>query len=353
MKRYVVWFTDPGATERSLVGGKVAGLAEMLRYQVRVPPGFAVTSQAYEGFVEESGLQSEINRLLERLDTRTPEQVEAAGAQLRGLLMEEALPSTVAREIDTAYHALAEQVGVQDPPVAVRSSSTAEDTEAASFAGEYESYLWVRGLEAVRQCVRACWASLFTARAIVYRAERGIPHREARMAVAVQKMVRARTGGVMFTLNPLSGDPSRIAIEASWGLGSAVVGGEVTPDQFAVDKVTMAVLERRISRKTLQHLPRPGGGVLPAPVPDELQATPCLTDQEVLELARLGKLLERYYGHPQDLEWAVDADLPFPDNIFLVQCRPETVWSRRDARPIFDPQKGVLDWMVETLRKGR
>lgn len=353
MVKFVVWFTDPDATERPLVGGKVAGLAEMLRYQVRVPPGFAVSSRAYECFLLESGLEPEIRRTLDGLDIHNATAVDESSRHLRHLIAERALPPPVAEEVDRAYAALGERLGIQDPPVAVRSSSTAEDTEAASFAGEYESYLWVQGSQAVRRYVRACWASLFTPRAIVYRAERGISHREARMAVAVQKMVRATVGGVMFTLNPLNGDPSKIVIEGSWGLGSAVVGGEVNPDHFVVDKVGLASLESRISRKALQHVPAPHGGVASAPVPRELEEVPCLQDHEVIELARLGKQVERYYDHPQDLEWAVDADLPFPENIFLVQCRPETVWSRRRVGPVFDPQKGVLDWIVETLKKGR
>jgi pyruvate, water dikinase len=349
----VVWFSEAAARDPAHVGGKVAGLADMLHRGMRVPPGFAIRADAYRDFLVDSGLHAEVASAFRSLPSPAGPELESIARGLYAKLLAEALPAELSEALGAAYAHLGEQLGMADPPVAVRSSATREDGETASFAGEYETYLWVRGLADLRRAVQGCWASLFSYRALAYCQEHGISALDIQVAVGVQKMVRARSAGVLFTLNPATGDVSRIAIEGSWGLGSVVVGGEVTPDRFMVEKVGLSVCDRQIATKTIQHLPDPAGGVVVADVPEDLQREPCLREDEVLELAGLGKRLHEEQGRAQDVEWAIDADLAFPDNVFLLQCRPETVWSRRTSQPILEAGDGPLDWIVQTLTRSR
>ena len=218
-------------------------------------------------------------------------------------------------------------------PVAVRSSATAEDLPDASFAGQQDTYLWVVGADDVVAKVKACWASLFNARAISYRNRNGLGQINVLMAVGVQKMVNARTAGVAMTLDPCNGDRSRIAIDASWGLGEAVVSGEVTPDHFVVDKVLRQVVSRTISDKAVEVVAEPGARrTVRRDVPPQRRRAPCLSDRQVVAVAAMARQLERAFGAPQDVEWAIEACPADPDGrLMLLQCRPETVWSRRAA----------------------
>lgn len=228
--------------------------------------------------------------------------------------------------------------------MAVRSSATCEDQPDASFAGEHDTYLWVRGGDLVVTHVLRCWASLFTDRGIAYRIERGYGRASAAMSVGVQQMVRPRAAGVAFTLNPTNGDRSQIAIDASWGFGEAVVSGEVTPDNFLVDKVMGAITRRTISAKTLEYRLVDGNTVTAAPVDADRQSVPCLTDDEILAVARLARRAEKHYRCPQDVEWALEAS----GDVLLLQSRPETVWSRR-ARPAASCTADPITSMVQTL----
>jgi pyruvate,water dikinase len=229
-------------------------------------------------------------------------------------------------------------------PVAVRSSATCEDLPDASFAGEHDSYLWVRGADEVLGHVRLCWASLFTDRAICYRRDHGYPETGLAMSVVVQKMVRPRAAGVAFTLNPQDGDRSQVAIDASWGFGEAVVSGEVNPDNFLVDKVIGEVGRRTVSHKEIEYRLTDGDQVERVPVDEARQDIPCLTDAEIKAVATLARKAEKHYGCPQDVEWAVEADVAAPGqpgpaaaetgcSVLLLQSRPETVWSRKPRRP--------------------
>jgi pyruvate,water dikinase len=219
-----------------------------------------------------------------------------------------------------------------DVPVAVRSSATAEDMPDASFAGQQDTYLWVRGADQVVEKVRDCWASLFTTRAVAYREKHRIPHAETLMSVGVQKMVNARTAGVAMTLDPVNGDRTRIVIDASWGLGEMVVSGVVTPDNFTVEKVLEQIVARTISDKHVELVGDPAAGeAVEREVEPARRKSPCLTDAEVLAVARLAKRLERQNKCPQDVEWAIDADLPEGENLLALQSRPETIWSRKTA----------------------
>jgi pyruvate,water dikinase len=235
---------------------------------------------------------------------------------------------------------------VPDLPVAVRSSATAEDLPGASFAGQQDTYLWVKGSEEVLEKIRLCMASLFTARAISYRVKMGFPHEKVLISVGVQKIVDAKAAGVMFTLNPLNGDPSKVVIEGNWGLGEAVVSGLVNPDTFVVDKVTKEV-ERRVSTKWIESIySLEAKEVIHSDVPYERRDVQCIEDREILELARYAKKIEAYYGSPQDIEWVLDKHRPFPLNLFMVQSRPETVWSQKKKEPVLG-NKSAYELLME------
>ena len=231
-------------------------------------------------------------------------------------------------------------------PVAVRSSATAEDLPGASFAGQQDTFLWVKGSDEVLEKIKLCMSSLFTPRAISYRIKMGFPHEKVLISVGVQKIVDARAAGVMFTLNPTNGDPSKVVIEGNWGLGETVVSGTCNPDKFVVDKVTKEI-ERTISLKECECIYDPvRGGVAHVDTPPERREIPCIEDQEILELARYAKRVEEYYGCPQDIEWAIDKQKPFPLNIFMVQSRPETIWSQQKKEPVLG-KKSVYELLME------
>lgn len=317
-----------------IVGGKNASLGEMLRAGIRVPPGFAVTTDSYLEFLAKAGVAGEIYDILTTVQYDDVASLDEASAKIRGLIENAPMPSAIAEAISESYAELCEKCRVEDLPVAVRSSATAEDLPTASFAGQQDTYLWVKGLNEVIRRVQSCWASLFTPRAISYRARMNFPHEKVLISVGVQKMVNARAAGVMFTLNPVNGDPSRVVIEGSWGLGETVVSGAVTPDRFVVDKVVFEISERTISPKTIECAYDGETGVIHREVPPTQQNVPCLDDREIMELVKIAKQIEEHYGCPQDIEWAIDRDFPFPENIFIVQSRPETVWSQRPRGPV-------------------
>jgi pyruvate, water dikinase len=252
------------------------------------------------------------------------------------------LPPDVAAAITAAYAALG-----PDVPVAVRSSAIGEDAAEASFAGLQDTYLWVHGEAAVLDHVRQCWASLYNTEAVSYRQRQHMAEHDVAMAVVVQQMVDPRSAGVMFTCSPTTGDRSVIAIEGSWGLGSVLVGGEVTPDSFVVSKVTGEILRRTVSAKVRLHrLAAEGSGTTAADVAADLRSQPCLTDEEIRALARLGARVERHYGAPQDIEWAVAGQ-----EIVLLQSRAETVWSSRAAQPLARPKARPMDHVFEQLSR--
>ena len=270
---------------------------------------------------------------------------------MRDLIGSWEIPPVVETAIREAYRQLCELTEIGRVAVAVRSSATSEDSPDASFAGEHDTYLWVRGADDVLTHVRRCWASLFTDRAIAYRVQMGYSHLDVEMCVAVQKMVRPRAAGVAFTLDPTNGDRSTVAIDSAWGFGEAVVSGEVTPDNFLVDKVMDVVSRRTVSDK--RHAYRLGDDdtVHRVELSPQESAAPSLTDAEVTAVARLARAAERHYGCPQDVEWAVDSDLPDGANVVLLQARPETVWSKRPVRVTSDADLGAdpLHSIVRTL----
>ncbi|MFQ5408155.1 MAG: PEP/pyruvate-binding domain-containing protein, partial [Anaerolineales bacterium] len=276
-----------------------------------------------------------------------------ASQAIRTMMSEIPIPAQIEDAITEAYAKLCADAGVPDLPVAVRSSATAEDLPDASFAGQQETTLWVRSAPRVLIRSAICWSSLFTPRAIAYRAQMGFAHDQVMLSVGVQKMANARVAGVMFTLNPSNGDRSTIAIDASWGLGESVVAGAVTPDNFLVNRITHEIVRRTASPKLIEYIPAPDAQRAEVvDVPSERQNLLCMSDEEVLAVARLGERLDKYYGAPQDIEWAIDRDLPFPENVVALQCRPETVWSRR-VKPIAHKDKSTLDYIVANLLAGK
>jgi len=330
---YVLGFEHIAKTSLPVVGGKNASLGEMLKAGIRVPPGFAVTTDSYLEFITEAGIANEIQNILATVNPDEVASLDDASAKIGSLIENAPMSSAIADAIRGSYAGLCEKCQLEDLPVAVRSSATAEDLPTASFAGQQDTYLWVKGLDNVLKKVQSCWASLFTPRAISYRSKMNFPHEKVLISVGVQKMVNSRAAGVMFTLNPIDGDISRVVIEGSWGFGEAVVSGAVTPDKFVVDKVVFEISERIISLKHIECVYDAEQGVIHCDVPKSRQSTPCIEDQEIKELVRVAKRIEDHYGSPQDIEWAIDKDFSFPENIFIVQSRPETVWSQRPKEP--------------------
>ncbi len=335
-----------------MVGGKNASLGEMIRAGIRVPPGFAVTTESYRSFITDTELKDKIYARLSGLDPKDVDALNAAADHIRELIRNAPVSPEIQRAVEGGYGELCEICASESVPVAVRSSATAEDLPTASFAGQQDTYLWVQGAPKVLESVQKCWASLFTPRAIAYRIKNDFPHEKVMISVGVQKMVNSRTAGVMFTLNPTDGDQSKVVIEGSWGLGETVVSGSVNPDKFVVDKVVMETSEKTISTKHIECVYDPDRGeVVNSDVAEDMQSKCCLEEEEVKELVRIAKIIERHYGRPMDIEWAIDKDLSFPDNIFIVQARPETVWSQREARSVLGKKSGFQLLMEQAMKR--
>jgi pyruvate,water dikinase len=299
--------------DESSFGGKSASLGELLAAEIPVPPGFALATAAYTEFAADDAVAAAI----------ADGEADAIGEAMRAAVM----PPGVTAEIADAYAAIGE------PPVAVRSSAIGEDSEEATFAGQQETFLWVRGVEQVCDAVRDCWISLYSPTAVSYRARLG-RDREAAMGVTIQEMVDAEISGVMFTCNPVSGDPSMVAINASWGLGLAVVGGEVTPDDYLVSKVTREVVRAQVNDKHHEYVPDPTGvGAIRVDVPADRRSTRCLDEDALAALVDVAKRVERHFGSRQDIEWAIARGQSAPDGLYLLQSRPVTGIEGPKAKP--------------------
>ncbi|MDH5532700.1 MAG: phosphoenolpyruvate synthase, partial [Candidatus Bathyarchaeota archaeon] len=311
-EKLIIWFEEVGKEGVPLVGGKVANLGEMLRAGIPVPPGFAVTAQAYKKFITETGIAEKIYKTIEETvtDINVPQQFEEASKRVRKIIESTPIPREIEEAIEKAYKKLSKRTKSTRVFVAVRSSATAEDLPGASFAGQQETYLNVRGdRELVQKTIR-CWSSLFTPRAIYYRIQKGFKHEQVLISVGVQKMVDAKTAGVTFTINPVTGEQNQIVIEANWGLGESVVSGAVTPDNYVVDKKTLKIIDKKIGKKVIEYVSDPKTGkTIHVDVSAERQKQPCLTDEEIVKLAELAKRIEEHYGQPQDIEWAIERNL--------------------------------------------
>jgi phosphoenolpyruvate synthase/pyruvate phosphate dikinase len=329
--------------DQQLFGGKSASLGELIAGDVPVPSGFALSAGAFEAFLDEAGLEPRIAQALSGRDPEDLDALRAASAAIVDAMRTASVPEAVRAEIELRYA----ELGEADPPVAVRSSARGEDSAEAAFAGQQETYLWVRGPDRVCEAVRDCWASLYSPEAISYRARMGAPGAPA-MGVAVQRMVDAAVSGVMFTCNPVSGDPSTVAVNASWGLGIGVVGGEVTPDEYRVSKVTREVLQRTIGPKEVEYLPDPaGGGTIRAEVVEQRRKQACLDDERLAELVDLARRVERHFGGHQDVEWAIARE---GGRLLVLQSRPVTTQPDK-AKPAAG--RSAIDLVMDTFGADR
>ncbi len=332
--RYSRSLTDLSRADETGFGAKSSSLGELLAAEIPVPGGFALDTDAYRAFVAQAGLAPLIERQLGSLRPDDVESVRSACAEIVAAFGRAPVPEDVKREIAGGYEQLAAASSGGDPALAVRSSALGEDSHTATFAGQQETFLWVRGVESVTAAVRDCWTSLYSPTAVSYRARMAPEQPQPAMGVAVQIMVDAAVSGVMFTCNPVSGDPSTIAVSASWGLGEAVVAGEVTPDEYLLSKVTGEVLRERIGAKLIEHVPAPeGSGTAVRNVPAERRDIACLSASDLGTLVELAGRIERHFGGHQDVEWAIARGHTASDGLFVVQSRPVTTAPRADHKP--------------------
>ena len=316
---YVEFFEELKKEDVDIAGGKGANLGELTQAGIPVPPGFVITSATYQKFMDETGITQEIMDILDALDVNNNKELQESARKIKKIIKETEIPDEIRSLIIEAYNALCHRIGKENAFVAVRSSATAEDLPEASFAGQQDTYLNVKGPEDLMTYVRKCWASLFGARAIFYREENNFDHSKVYIAVVVQEMVDAEKAGVMFTVHPSTGE-EKILIEAAWGLGEGVVSGTVTPDTYWMDKATGEILEQQISeKKTMFKKKSENGQTVQVPVPDDIKNKQVLDAEELAQLAELGKNIQEHYQFPQDTEWAIEND-----KIFMLQSRPVT-----------------------------
>lgn len=343
MSRHVLWIDEPGAAGDGRLGGKFANLAEMTAAGFDVPPGFGITTDAYRAFMAAAGLAEQAARTRRAARGAALSEIERLSAEMAAAIAAAPLPEEIEGAIRAAYAELGQRAGTSDAPVAVRSSGESEDLAGASFAGQYDTFLWIRGIDAVLEHVRKCWAGMFGAQVLTYQPAGDAALTEAGICVGIQEMVPARAAGVMFTLDPLTGDRSKVAIEAAWGLGEGVVSGAVTPSRFVVDKVTG---ERVATTIAAQHemvaLDPAAGATGLVPVPEQLRGEAPLEPDGLAALLALGKRIEKHRGAPQDIEWAVSET----GAVRILQVRPETVWSSRPAEQVVATTRSPIDHVL-------
>ncbi len=351
---YVLWFEECDLESVPLVGGKNASLGELLNANIPVPPGFAITTKSYNLFLEQSNLKKRILELLSPVRADDVDSGEKASKAIRSLIESADIGDDLQDYISEFYRRLSKRCNVPAVPVAVRSSATAEDLPGASFAGQQDTFLWIRGVENILDHVKKCWSSLFTARAIYYRAKMGFPHDKVEISVGIQKMANAWTAGVMFTINPATGDTASIAIDANWGFGESVVSGECTPDNFLINKITDEIIKKSIGHKTILYTRDPEHHcVVKQKIPSERSDTQCVVDADAIKLAKVGKQIEEHYGRPMDIEWAIDKESPGKAKIMILQSRPETVWSDKKIEPVAVSRSSALEHICAGLVAGR
>jgi len=333
--QWILEFEKVNQESVNSTGTKCANLGELMRIGMPVPPGFVVTAQGFDFFLKETGADQEIDKTLKALKAfnglpTSIEDYETLSQALSQIITSHDIPQELKEKISKAYKALSAECNKTEVPVAVRSSGCAEDLPTAAFAGQYESYLNVMGDHELLERVKDCWASLFTGRSISYRKKNNLPIKDNLMGVIVQKVVHSRSAGVAFTALPSTGNTTWVMIEGNWGTAESVVQGIVTPDRCYVNKKALDIEEKNISKKLRQHV-LTETGTCEEDVPEEKQSEPCFSDEEARKIAEMAKKVESHYGSPQDIEWAIETDLPYPDNIFLVQTRPITTLNKKSA----------------------
>lgn len=334
-RKTIVWFSEVGKSDVASVGGKGANLGELTNAKIPVPPGFIVTAEAYYHFLEKTQISDSILQLLSTLDPHDSKQLQQEAEKIQKIILNSSMPGDLAKDIREAYAKMGGGL------VAVRSSATAEDMPDASFAGQQSTFLNIQGESEVVNAVKECWASLFNARAIFYRSEQKYDHFKVGIAVPVQRMVQSQASGVMFTIEPVTSDKRKIVIEAVYGLGEAIVSGEVTPDLFIVDKEELRILNKKINKQEWQLIKNPAGQDghlnIKAPIPSEQQMLPKISDDEVMQLAAIGQSIEKHYQFPQDIEWAKE-----DGQIYITQARPVTTIKEGTGEADMESSEPVL-----------
>ncbi|AWT53062.1 PEP/pyruvate-binding domain-containing protein [Mycolicibacterium smegmatis] len=343
MTDFILWIDAPGAAGDARLGGKFGSLAEMTQGGFCVPPGFGITTDAYRHFLAGSGLAAQARdtrAAAAGADLATVEKLSAAMAQS---IADAELPADLEAAIRDAYAELSARTGEADVPVAVRSSGESEDLGGASFAGQYDTFLWVRGIDEVLTHVRRCWAGMFGSAVLTYRPHDTADLTDHGICVGIQQMVASRSAGVMFTLDPVTGDRSKVVIEGCWGLGEGVVSGAITPSRYVVDKVTfeevsaeIAVQEQMFALDPTTSLP----GLVE--VLADRRSEPCLHPAEIRALVELAKRIEAHRGAPQDIEWAIADN----GDVRVLQVRPETVWSNRPTEQLVGAPTGAISQVL-------
>ncbi len=328
-KKLIFWFEELGEEYNDTVGKKCANLGEMVKMGLAVPPGFALSIDMYRKFIRESGAEEEMSLYVGGLGDLKDGGIsvfEEISRTIRKLIVGKEVPPEVQDAIGARYQALCEKVGIGDMPVSVRSAGT------ESRPGMFETYLNVRGVEDVLEKVKKVWASAYTTRAVAFRINKGLPILGDELGVAVPKMVNARASGIAFTVDPVTGDASKIILEANWGLGEGVVSGGESVDGFVVDKESLGIVKRHVGQK-VRCVVNTEEGADWADVPEKMQGMPCISDEEITEIARVARSVEKSLECAQDMEWAVDKDLTFPESIFWLQTRPAKVAAKKTVSP--------------------
>ncbi len=334
----VLWLEEVGKEDIAIVGGKGASLGEMIHAELPVPPGFAVTAQTFRRFIDENGIAE---KLFGSLDVNVDDAEILRGAEktAKKIVMDAKVPADIEKSIRSKYKELCKRQG-DEVYVAVRSSATAEDLPDASFAGQQDTFLNIKGEANVLEAVKKCWASLYGARAIYYRVKQGFDHSKVNLCAVVQLMVDAEKAGVMFSSHPSTGEQVTI-IEGAWGLGESVVSGSVSPDYYVVDKRNKKIMERKVAAKNIMHIRDPKTGkTVELPTPEDKKNAKVLDDDEILKLVELGEVVEDLYGIPQDVEWAIKKK-----EVFMLQSRPiTTIKKKKETR-----EKAATSAMLEGL----
>ena len=345
-EKWVYWLKELGAEHNSIVGKKCANLGELTKGGFRVPPGYALGVEAYGRFMKETEVTERLLRFLSTFHA-DPDNVadtlkfEAASKEMRAIVESIRMPPDMEETIKSYYSELCKMTGIENLYVATRSAGP------VSHPGQYETYLNVCGPDEVVRNVIRVWSSTFNTRSVIARARLGLPLHYDPIGVAVLTMVDAKAAGVMFTVNPVNGDESKVTIEASFGFGEAVVSGNVTPDRYFVDKVTLEIDERVVSDKGCEFVYNPDTKEMEYnDLPPDKRKLPCLEDREIIELTKIAKKVEAHFGCPQDVEYSISGSLPFPESIFLVQARPESVWGKKKKESVLGKKSG-LDLLLE------
>lgn len=325
-ERYIFWFEELGQDHSNLVGKKCANLGEMAKLGLPVPPGFALSVKAHEYFLEKTNAMQEIRDYLQGLGggIESIEQFNEASREIRQIVESKEMPDGMRRMILSFYDDLCRKCIMDDVAVATRSAGR------VSHPGQYETFLNVRGKQDLLEKIIKVWASSFNPRSLAFRSRKGLPLESDPIGVAVLKMVNARAAGVVFSADPNTGDLSKMILEANWGLGESVVSGELNPDTYILDKESLQIRERRLGTKK-KYITFKGVGVVEDETPPDKRSSFCLKDEEAAEVGRLAVALEKHFGVPQDAEWAIDEDFPFPKNVILLQTRAAVIAQKKSA----------------------